>query len=97
MGGSSYQALSQADRDSYSSPQPSSADLAAGKPAGPPQNPHGEKSPDANDPRPKKDGADNSPQKDGAKNPPKKVSNTQPTAFGGAGNSPMGTYGYGDR
>jgi hypothetical protein len=73
---SSYQALSGADRErraEFAGEQPSSADLAAKKVAGPPQNPYGEKAPNMNDPRPKKDGADNSPKKDGSKNPPKKT------------------------
>lgn len=94
--GSSYSALTPADRDAYGlDEQPSSADLAAGTPyTGPPQNPHGQKSPDQNDPRPKKDGADNSPMKDGSKNPPKKV--YKPGTSIGQG-SPMGQSNYGDR
>lgn len=83
MSGSSYQALSSADRErNEEGITPSSADLAAMPPAlakalaarnGTPQNPHGQPSPNMNDPRPMKDGADNSPMKDGSKNPPKKT------------------------
>jgi len=67
---SSYQALSNADRDRRAEvlgEQPSSADLAAAKPM---TNPFGENSPNSNDPHPMKDGKKNPPLKDGKANPP---------------------------
>lgn len=69
---SSYNALNEHDRqrrEEYAAMAP----VQNQKRPGPPQNPHGEQSPNMAEPVPQKDGSKNPPLKDGSANPPKKT------------------------